>query len=98
MGLNHANHSHREIIHEGALVRVLPESGNRNGLDDAEGYAHPEHRLSTSATCVVFFPDRDKKDNTFNLPRDILAVVSETLPRREPELISAGPNLQLGLL
>lgn len=86
------------MINEGDRVRVMPEELNRSWLNDAEGYAHPEHPLSTSDTCVVFFPDRDKKDNTFNLPRDILIIVSDTRPSRELELISAGPPLQLGLL
>jgi hypothetical protein len=86
------------ILSEGDRVRVMPEELNRSWLNDAEGYAHPEHPLSTNETCVVFFPDRDKKDNTFNLPRDILVVVSDARPIREPEPISVGPHVQLNLL
>jgi hypothetical protein len=86
------------MISEGDRVRILPEAGNRNGLNDAEGYAHPEHRLSTSTTCVVFFPGRDKYDDTFNIQRANLVVVADTRQRWEPEPISAGRPLQLGLL
>jgi hypothetical protein len=98
MGLNHADQSQREMIAEGARVRVLPEDCNRNGLNDAEGYAHPEHRLSTAKTCVVFFPGRSKYDDTFNMLRSRLVVVTDTRPQREPEPIAVGPLVQLNLI
>jgi hypothetical protein len=78
------------MISEGDRVRVLPEEINRSWLNEAEGYAHPDHPLSTTETCVVFFPERPKKDSTFNLPRDILVVVADTRPQREPVV---GPQL-----
>lgn len=79
-------------------MRILPEAGNRNGLNDAEGYAHPEHRLSTSATCVVFFPGRAKYDDTFNMQRSTLVIVADMPTQREPEQILAVKYTQLGLL
>jgi hypothetical protein len=87
------------IINEGDRVRVLPEDSNRNGLNDAEGFAHPDHRLSTANTCVVFFPGRAKYDDTFNIHRVQLMVVEDlrpTVPIREPGPISDG--LQLAML
>jgi hypothetical protein len=99
MGLNHADQSQREMIAEGARVRVLPEPhSNRNWLNDAEGYAHPEHRLSTAKTCVVFFPGRAKYDDTFNIQRSTLVIVTDPRPQREPEPISVGPLVQLALI
>jgi hypothetical protein len=82
------------MITEGARVRVL----NATWLNDAEGFAHPEHRLSTAKTCVVFFPGRDKYDNTFNINRSNLVIVTDTRPPREPEPIAVGPLVQLNLL
>ena len=65
--------SGRAIV-EGDIVIVSPEDSNRHRLNDEEGFAHPYHRLSTvnhprpeKRTCVVFFPHREKNDNTFNL-------------------------------
>jgi hypothetical protein len=81
------------IITEGDRVRVL----NATWLNDAEGYAHPEHRLSTAKTCVVFFPGRAKYDDTFNIHRSQLTVVADTRPQREPEPIFVGPHVQLNL-
>jgi hypothetical protein len=99
MGLTNANQPQREMITEGARVRVLPEaSGNRRGLNDAEGYAHPEHRLSTAKTCVVFFPGRAKYDDTFNMLRSRLVVVTDPRPPREPDPIAVGPLVQLNLI